>query len=77
MVRRLVADGREFASLSAAEWAAFSPRFQPDVVEAITPEAAVAARRTPQSTGPTAVAAALADVRMWIDAAGAGGPASA
>ena len=77
MVRRLVADGRDFASLSAAEWAAFSPRFQPDVVEAITPEAAVAARRTPQSTGPAAVAAALAEVRTWLDAVGAGGPASA
>jgi argininosuccinate lyase len=63
--------------LSAAEWAAFSPRFQPDVVEAITPAAAVAARRTPQSTGPAAVAAALADVRAWLDAVGTSGPVSA
>jgi argininosuccinate lyase len=77
MVRRLVADGREFSSLSADEWASFSPRFQPDVVEAITPAAAVAARRTPQSTGPTAVAAALAEVRTWLDALGAGGRTSA
>ena len=67
MVRRLVADGREFASLSAAEWAAFSPEFQPDVVEAITPAAAVSARRTPQSTNPAAVAAALDGVRAWLE----------
>ena len=32
MVRRLAAEGRDFQSLSAAEWAAFSPLFQPDVV---------------------------------------------
>jgi argininosuccinate lyase len=66
IVRRLVADGREFGSLSAGEWAAFSPLFQPDVVEAVTPGAAVAARRTPQSTNPSSVAAALAEVRRWL-----------
>jgi argininosuccinate lyase len=73
MVRRLVADGREFSSLSAAEWASFSPLFEPDVVRAITPAAAVSARRTPQSTNPAAVAAALDDVRAWLAAVGAAG----
>lgn len=68
MVRMLVADGRDFGSLSVEEWAAFSPLFQPDVIAAITPGAAVAARRTPQSTNPAAVASALADVRLWLTA---------
>jgi argininosuccinate lyase len=68
MVRLLVADGRDFSSLSLEDWAAFSPLFQPDIVGAITPAFAVAARRTPQSTGPAAVAAALAAVRRWLDA---------
>ena len=77
MVPRLVADWREFTSLSAAESASFSPPFQPDVVEAITPAAAVAARRTPQSTARRPIAAALADVRAWLDAVGTSGPVSA
>jgi len=68
MVRRLVADGREFASLTAADWASFSPLFGADVIEAITPAAAVAARRTPQSTNPGSVANALGDVRQWLEA---------
>ncbi len=71
MVRRLVADGREFSSLSAADWASFSPLFGADVVDAVTPAAAVAARRTPQSTNPRSVAGALADVRQWLVAVGA------
>jgi argininosuccinate lyase len=68
MVRELAGDGRDFASLSLAEWASFSPLFQADVAEAITPAAAVAARRTPQSTNPGAVAAALAETRAWVAA---------
>jgi argininosuccinate lyase len=66
MVRQLVAAGRDFSALSASEWASFSPLFQPDVVEAITPASAVAARRTPQSTNPGAVAAALAEALEWV-----------
>jgi argininosuccinate lyase len=68
IVRRLVADGRDFSALSMGEWAAFSPLFEPDVLQVITPAAAVAARRTPQSTNPAAVASALAEVRRWLDA---------
>ncbi len=75
MVRRLAEDGRDFQSLSAAEWASFSPLFQPSVVQAVTPAAAVAARRTPQSTNPDAVAAALAELRGWVTARSAGSPA--
>jgi argininosuccinate lyase len=66
MVRRLAADGRDFQSLTADEWASFSPLFQPDVIEAITPAAAVAARKTPQSTNPSAVAAALLATLEWV-----------
>jgi len=35
-------------------------------MQAVTPEAAVAAKRTPQSTNPAAVAAALAETRRWL-----------
>jgi argininosuccinate lyase len=73
MVRHLVESGRDFGSLSLAEWQAFSPLFGPDVQSAITPAAAVAARQTPQSTGPTAVAAALADARQWVVASSVNG----
>jgi argininosuccinate lyase len=66
IVRRLALDGRDFSSLSMEEWSAFSPLFRPDVLGSITPEAAVAARCTPQSTNPAAVASALAEVRRWL-----------
>ena len=35
-------------------------------VKAVTPEAAVAARLTPQSTNPARVAAARDELRMWL-----------
>ncbi len=66
LVRKLVAEGRDFESLSLPEWHAASPQFAPDVVERVTPQASVAAKRTPQSTSPEAVAAALADVERWV-----------
>ena len=72
MVRQLVADGRDFESLSAEDWTGFSPLFGADVRRVVTPEAAVAARRTPQSTNPASVAAALADAMAWLDEVGAG-----
>ena len=52
LVRKLVAEEREFGSLSLAEWRAASDRFDADVVERVTPAASVAAKRTPQSTAP-------------------------
>jgi argininosuccinate lyase len=66
MVRQLLAHGRDFADLSLEEWRTFSPRFGDDVREAITPEASVRARRTPQSTAPAAVREALAETRAWL-----------
>jgi argininosuccinate lyase len=67
LVRKLVADERDFASLSLAEWRAASDQFDADVVERVTPGVSVAAKRTPQSTAPAAVAGRLADVRQWLD----------
>jgi argininosuccinate lyase len=67
LVRRLVAEGRDFSSLSLAEWRAASDRFEADVVDRVTPGVSVAAKQTPQSTAPGAVAARLAEVRRWLD----------
>jgi argininosuccinate lyase len=62
-----VAEHRDFASLSVAEWRAASDRFEPDIVQRITPGISVAAKRTPQSTAPAAVASRIADLRSWLD----------
>ncbi len=66
LVRKLVAEGREFGSLSVADWRAASELFEPDVLNRVTPEASVRAKQTPQSTAPSAVSAALADVDRWL-----------
>jgi argininosuccinate lyase len=66
IVRKLVAEGRDFASLSLEEWRVFSDRIGPDVGEAISAKASVAAKRTPQSTNPEAVRAALDELAGWI-----------
>ena len=67
LVRALVAQGRDFSALSLAEWRAASDRFEADIVDRVTPGVSVAAKRTPQSTAPAAVAARLAEVRRWLD----------
>jgi argininosuccinate lyase len=66
MVRRLVAEGRDFSDLTMAEWRAASEMFGDDAPLAATALASVKARRTPQSTNPDAVTAALAECRSWI-----------
>jgi argininosuccinate lyase len=68
MVRALLGQGRGFESLNVTEWRAFSDRFDDDVKERIRPESSVKARRTPQSTAPSAVRAALQETRDWLDA---------
>ena len=55
LVRKLVAEGRDFEQLSIDEWRAASDLFGPDVVSRVTPAVSVAAKRTPQSTAPGAV----------------------
>src|SRR5262249_49274441 len=70
LVRKLVAERRDFAALTLAGWRAASDRFEADVVDRVTPGVSVAAKRTPQSTAPAAVDARLADVRRWLDGLG-------
>jgi argininosuccinate lyase len=66
LVRRLVNERRSFEDLSEAEWQSHSTLFESDVQRAITPAASVEKKRTPQSTHPDAVAAALAELRSWL-----------
>jgi argininosuccinate lyase len=66
MVRRLLAEGRDFSALTMAEWREASEMFGEDAPRAATAMASVQARRTPQSTHPGAVQAALEDCRGWV-----------
>jgi argininosuccinate lyase len=69
LVRKLVAEGRDFAQLSIDEWRAASDLFGPDIASRVTPAVSVAAKRTPQSTAPGAVIAKLKEVSNWLDGA--------
>ena len=66
IARELYESGRDFSTLDLAGWRAYHPLFDESIANAVSPEAAVAARRTPQSTNPGAVAAALAETRAWL-----------
>ena len=66
MVRTLLEERRAIESLTPDQWRRFSPLFDDDVVEAITPLASIRARQTPQSTAPVAVAARLTEMQEWI-----------
>jgi argininosuccinate lyase len=66
LVRKLLAEGRDFDSLSVAEWRAASEFFDADIAAHVTSSASVAAKRTPQSTAPSAVARALAEAQSWV-----------
>jgi argininosuccinate lyase len=66
MVRRLLAEGRDFSDLTMAEWRAASDMFGDDAPQAATALASVQAKRTPQSTNPGAVKAALEECQAWI-----------
>jgi argininosuccinate lyase len=70
MVRQLLQEKRDFDALSVAEWQRFSPHFGDDVKQAVTAEASVRARKTPQSTAPDAVRRALKETRAWLAAVG-------
>jgi argininosuccinate lyase len=67
IVRRLLKEHRSFESLTLAEWREHSPRFDEDVRSAVSAAASVERKQTPQSTNPKAVAAALGDLREWLD----------
>jgi len=66
MVRNLLAEGRDFGALTVAEWRRHSDLFDESVISVVTPGASVSARKTPQSTHPKAVAAALAETNHWL-----------
>jgi argininosuccinate lyase len=68
LVRRLVAEGRSFEDVSVEEWRRHSALFDADVRDAVSASASVARKRTPQSTHPEAVSAALAETRAWLRA---------
>jgi argininosuccinate lyase len=72
LVRRLLAEGRDFGALTLAEWREASELFGDDVTLAATALASVQARRTPQSTHPQAVRLALEECRRWLAAREAG-----
>ena len=69
MVRRLLTEGRDFSDLTLAEWRDASEFFGEDAPRAATALASVQARRTPQSTNPDAVRAALDECKSWAKAA--------
>ena len=71
MVRQLLAERRDFGTLTTAEWQRHSALFDESVRSVVTPTASVHARKTPQSTHPQAVSAALADVNVWLRRVGA------
>ena len=66
IVRDLVAARRDFASLSVDEWRSYDARFDRDVVPRLSARRAAATKKTPQSTAPDAVAAALSAARQWL-----------
>jgi argininosuccinate lyase len=70
LVRKLVADHRDFSSLSLGEWRAASEHFDADIMERMTPDVSVAAKQTPQSTAPDAVRARLVGLRKWLSGQG-------
>ena len=70
LVRKLIAEKRDFETLSLAEWRAASDLCEADVIARVTPAVSVQAKRTPQSTAPDAVSARLTDLRHWLDGLG-------
>ena len=66
MVRNLLSEGRDFSALTILEWVRYSELFDDSVISVVTPGASVRARKTPQSTHPKAVAAALAELNDWL-----------
>jgi argininosuccinate lyase len=66
MVRRLLAEQRDFSDLTMTEWREASEMFGEDAPRAATALASVQAKRSPQSTNPDSVHAALAECREWI-----------
>jgi argininosuccinate lyase len=67
LVRRLLTEDRSFDSLTLEDWRSHSPLFEADVAAAITPAASIQRKRTPQSTHPDSVRAALNELKKWLE----------
>jgi argininosuccinate lyase len=65
MVRSLIERDSSFGALTLQEWRQYSELFGEDVLE-VTARRSVEARKTPQSTSPMAVEAALEDAKAWL-----------
>ena len=70
LVRRLIAERRSFEDLDVDEWRRHSPHFAAGVRDYVSAAASVARKRTPQSTHPESVAAALRELQTWLSSAG-------
>jgi argininosuccinate lyase len=70
LVRRLLAEGRDFSTLTLGEWREASELFGEDAPRVATAFASVEAKLTPQSTNPEAVRLALKECREWLAAQG-------
>ncbi len=66
MVRQLLSEKRDFESMSLDQWKRASDLFGEDVKQHVTAAASVKVRKTPQSTNPDAVRAALQETRDWL-----------
>jgi argininosuccinate lyase len=66
MVRTMLDRGQTFETMTLDDWRAYSDLFGDDVLQ-VTARRSVEARRTPQSTAPSAVAAALNDAKAWLE----------
>jgi argininosuccinate lyase len=66
IARELRDAGKDYSTLTLDDWRQYHELFDRNIFSAMTPEAAVEARRAPQSTNPAAVAAALAETRAWV-----------
>ena len=66
LVRKLIAERRDFDSLRGEEWQQASEWFGDDVGSRITAAASVEAKRTPQSTAPESVRQALTRLTAWL-----------
>lgn len=60
-------EGRPLVSLTLADFKQFSDAFEDDILEAVTVEASVAARRSPGGTAPELVQKALAEARSRLE----------
>ena len=68
MVRTMLAEGKQFETLTPAEWKAYHASFGDDVMTVVTAHASVRAKKTPQSTNPDAVQAQLGELQQWLAA---------